>query len=59
MLTFAELKRREVVQWALAYLAGAWLIVEVLSHLADTWGLPGVLIRGLHLQVERELAGEG
>ncbi len=44
-----ELKRRKIVQWALAYLAGAWLLAEVAGHLADTWSLPAALIQGLHV----------
>ena len=51
MPSFEELKRRKIVQWALAYLAGAWLFVEVTDHLADVWGLPEVLIQGLHVAV--------
>jgi len=49
MPTFEELKRRKLVQWALAYLAGAWVVVEVAQNLADTWGLSATLIQGLHV----------
>lgn len=49
MSTLEELKRRKIVQWALAYLAGAWVFAEVADHLADAWGLPELLIQGLHV----------
>jgi TolB-like protein/Tfp pilus assembly protein PilF len=49
MPTFEELKRRKLVQWALAYLAGAWVVVEVAQNLADTWGLSATLIQKLHV----------
>lgn len=49
MPTFEELKRRKLVQWALAYLAGAWVAVEVAQNLADTWGFSATLIQGLHV----------
>ena len=35
----ARLMQRKMVQWALAYLAGAWLGIQVLDALADVWGL--------------------
>ncbi|MFW6085191.1 MAG: hypothetical protein ACODAA_08260 [Gemmatimonadota bacterium] len=51
MSWYEALKRRKMVQWALAYLAGAWVFVEATDHLADVWGLPDVLIQGLHVAV--------
>lgn len=39
----ADLKERKIVQWVLAYLAGAWLIWQVMDVMGDRWGLtPGV-----------------
>lgn len=38
---FEELKRRKIVQWALAYLAGAWLTLEVTSLVGGHFGWPG------------------
>ncbi|HSG49379.1 MAG TPA: hypothetical protein VLA43_16280 [Longimicrobiales bacterium] len=40
-------RERRVVQWSLAYLAAAWLLLQVVSDLADPWGIPGVWIRAL------------
>ncbi len=51
MSWYEALKRRKMVQWALAYLAGAWVFVEAMDHLADVWGLPDVVIQGLHVVV--------
>jgi len=42
-----RLRDRRVVQWSLAYLAGAWLVLQVASDLADPWGIPGGWIRAL------------
>lgn len=35
-----RLKERKLVQWALAYLAGAWLVLQVLDLLADAFAWP-------------------
>ncbi|NJD18699.1 MAG: hypothetical protein FIA95_05375, partial [Gemmatimonadetes bacterium] len=35
-----RLRRRKSVQWALAYLAGAWLALEVLDLLAENFSFP-------------------
>lgn len=40
-------RERRVVQWSFAYLAAAWLLLQVVSDLADPWGIPGGWIRGL------------
>lgn len=44
-----RLKRRKLVQWGLAYLAGAWVAVQVAGELADRWGWPDPILRGFHL----------
>jgi TolB-like protein/Tfp pilus assembly protein PilF len=41
----SRLKERRIVQWSLAYLAGAWLVVQVLDALAEPWGIPLPAIR--------------
>ena len=33
--TWARLRRRKVVQWGVAYPAGAWLLMQVLESLAE------------------------
>ena len=40
MSLFNELKRRNVIRVAVAYLAGAWLLVEVTDTLFSIYGLP-------------------
>jgi serine/threonine-protein kinase len=46
--TFVQnLKQRKVAQWAIAYVAGSWLILEVLGFVADNFGWPTGLVRGV------------
>ena len=46
MRSFLEdLKQRKLVQWALAYLGGAWLIVQVLGELRDTFAWPPIIVQ--------------
>jgi TolB-like protein/Tfp pilus assembly protein PilF len=42
-----RLKERKLVQWALAYLAGAWVLYEVVDTVGDRWSLPNVFFQGL------------
>jgi serine/threonine-protein kinase len=42
-----RLKERKLVQWALAYLAGAWVLFEVADAVGGRWNLPDVLFQGL------------
>jgi serine/threonine-protein kinase len=44
---FQRLKERKLVQWAVAYLAGAWVLYEVVDTVGDRWGLPNVFFQGL------------
>ncbi len=41
-----RLTQRKIVQWAIAYVAGAWLLVEVLSFIAENFGWPAGIVRG-------------
>jgi TolB-like protein/Tfp pilus assembly protein PilF len=41
----AELRSRKIVQWTLAYLAGAFVVLQVLDILADTFALPALVMR--------------
>jgi len=43
--TWSALKRRKIVQWALAYAAGAWLVLQVVSLIAGIYGWPLVSVR--------------
>ncbi len=45
MSLFSELKRRNVFRVAAAYLAGAWLLIEVSDTLFSIYGLPGTAAR--------------
>jgi TolB-like protein/Flp pilus assembly protein TadD len=40
-----RLRERKLVQWALAYLAGAWVLVEATSLVVDQFGWPQVFAR--------------
>ncbi|MCK5652654.1 MAG: hypothetical protein KAJ42_14795, partial [Gemmatimonadetes bacterium] len=42
-----RLKERKLVQWALAYLAGAWVLFEVTDAVGGRWSLPDVFFQGL------------
>jgi serine/threonine-protein kinase len=44
-----SLKERRLVQWAVAYLAGAWLVFQGTEVLADPWNLSTGLQRTIHL----------
>ncbi len=39
MSFFVELKERKIVQWVLAYLGVAWLLMQLVDVLADRWGI--------------------
>jgi TolB-like protein/Tfp pilus assembly protein PilF len=40
---WTRLRRRKVVQWSLAYAAGAWALLQVLGFAADSFGWPGII----------------
>ncbi len=42
-----RLRERKLVQWALAYLAGAWLLLQVFGELRDNFGWSPLYGRGL------------
>ncbi|MFH1765252.1 MAG: tetratricopeptide repeat protein [Gemmatimonadota bacterium] len=42
-----RLKERKLVQWAVAYLAGAWVLYEVTATVGGPWGLTEAFFRGL------------
>ena len=42
---WTSLRRRKVVQWGLAYAAGAWVLLQVLGFATDTYGWPTVIAR--------------
>jgi TolB-like protein len=44
-----RLKERKLFQWALAYLAGAWLVFQGIEVLAEPWNLPQSIIRAIHV----------
>ena len=45
--TLERLKERKLVQWALAYLAGAWLLLQVADTLGDNFAWPRVIFQSL------------
>ena len=40
--TWTRLRRRKVVQWGLAYAAGAWVLLQVLGFAADAFAWPAI-----------------
>ncbi|HUF49483.1 MAG TPA: hypothetical protein VMN60_01535 [Longimicrobiales bacterium] len=52
MSSFLErLKERKLVQWAAAYVAGSWLMLQALDVIAGPWALPEVLQRSAQVLV--------
>lgn len=47
MRLLLQLKERKLVQWSLAYLAGAWLLLQVLHLLAGTYDWSPALMRAV------------
>lgn len=43
------LAQRKLVQWTLAYLAGAWVLFEVADAVGGRWNLPDVFFQGLFI----------
>jgi TolB-like protein len=42
-----RLRERKLVQWALAYLAGGWLLLQVVHLLGEQFAVPGGLLRAI------------
>jgi hypothetical protein len=47
MFSLQQLKDRKLVQWALAYLAGAWLLLQLAGELRDTFQWAPVFVQVL------------
>ena len=45
--SLGDIKERKIVQWGLAYLAGAWLVLQVVVALGGVYGWPGWLLRAV------------
>jgi adenylate cyclase len=45
MISLETLKQRKIVQWALAYLAAAWLLLQLVGLLADAYSWPAIVLR--------------
>lgn len=43
------LRDRKLVQWALAYAAGAWVVLQVAGEVAEPWGWPPAALRALQV----------
>ena len=50
-LIVQKLRDRKIVQWALAYLAGGWLVLQVVDVTEEPWGLPSGVVRGVQAVV--------
>jgi TolB-like protein/Tfp pilus assembly protein PilF len=46
-----RLRERKLFQWALAYLAGAWIVFQGIEVMAEPWGLSPGFQRTIHLLV--------
>jgi adenylate cyclase len=47
MTFWRSLKERKLVQWALAYLAGAWVLLQLVTLLGTTYAWPAGLLRAV------------
>ena len=45
----ANLKERKIVQWSVAYLAGAWVVMQLVDVLGDRWGISDSVARFIDL----------
>lgn len=54
---FRRLKERKLVQWAAAYVAGAWLVLEVLDVLIERFGWSERIFQGATLVLAVGLLG--
>jgi TolB-like protein len=44
-----RIRSRKVVEWGVAYAAGAWLLFQVLDIMADPWAIPAWTVRVLQV----------
>jgi TolB-like protein/Flp pilus assembly protein TadD len=44
-----RLNERKLVQWALAYLAGAWVVFEATGTALEAWNIPLLLVQSIHV----------
>jgi len=44
-----RIKSRKLVQWVLAYLAGAWVVYEATGTALEAWNIPVFLVRSIHI----------
>jgi hypothetical protein len=49
LATLERLKQRKLVEWALAYLATAWLLMQLMDVIGGRWPVPLGLQRGFDL----------
>ncbi len=45
MSILIDLKQRKLFQWAVAYLTGAWLLMQLVDVLGTRWGVPDYVAR--------------
>ena len=46
---FERLRERKVVQWSLAYVAMAWLVLQAMDILSDIWNWPNIIQQAVSL----------
>ncbi len=44
-----KLRQRKLIQWALVYVATAWVVAQVAEVVAEPWNLPMAGVRALHV----------
>ena len=48
-LTLETLKQRKLIQWAIAYLAAAWFVAQLIGEIAEPWGLSSTVVRSVQV----------
>ncbi len=46
-----RMKQRKLVQWAVAYLAGAWVVFQLVAELGGRWSWPAGLQRAIDVML--------
>ncbi|MGQ0814843.1 MAG: TPR end-of-group domain-containing protein [Gemmatimonadota bacterium] len=45
MISLDQIRQRKIFRWAVAYLAGAWLLLQLINLLSDAFGWPALVQR--------------
>lgn len=49
MLSLEELKRRKMVQWTLTYVAGAWVVLQLVDVVGEPWDISSEFLLAMQI----------